>query len=162
MRVLLVFLALALSGCLGQQCPECGCPTLEQPDCSNVSLAEPGCTSANITIIKVNQTCDQTAGGSNLTTEAPPEPEPDGIPFADNSYLLVLDDVSVPTSGKGSCGIFSIKHAGNLSVAGRFIACPGDSQYWVSPENDSYRIRVIEVAAGYTKDVKWAEVMIYG
>jgi hypothetical protein len=162
MRIAVLLLALMLFGCLEQQCPECKCPDIVQPNITNTSLAEPNCTSANITIINVNQTCNQTIDVNNLSLSELPEPEAKGILFANQSYLLVLDDVSVPTSAKGSCGIFSVKYAGNLSVADRFIVCPGDTQYWVSPEGQSFRIVVVEVAAGYTKDVKWAEVIIYG
>lgn len=160
MRFICLLLVFLLAGCLEQQCPECVCPQLKQPNITNTSLAEPNCTSANITIIHVNQTCNQTIDKSNLSE--PPVSEPEGILFANKSYLLVLDDVSVPTSAKGSCGIFSVKYPSNLSVVDRFIVCSGESQYWVSPEGKSYRMVVVEVAAGYTKDVNWAEVIIYG
>lgn len=86
----------------------------------------------------------------------------EGIPFANGSYILVLDDVSYPKGSGDSCGIFSIRYASDKSILDREIICPGDSQYWKSPEDDLYRIVVGDVAAGYTKDIKWAEVIIYG
>jgi hypothetical protein len=161
MRYLILAFALLLAGCT-QQPSETVCPeVIEQ----NITQPAPGCTSANITItsVVVNQTCNQSLNKTNLSAGyVAPVPDLEGIPFANGSYVLVLDDVSYPTSEKGSCGIFSVMDAGNKSVLNRFIICPKESQYWKSPEDDTYRIVVKNVAAGYTRDIKWADVVIYG
>ena len=161
MRFAFLALVILLAGCLQQECPPCDCPPCECPPCEcpePVNESREECTTANITIITVNETINE----SNVTEPELPEQEIEGIPFANGSYLLVLDDVSYPTTSEDACGIFSIMYAGNLSVADRLIICPGDSKSWVSPEGRIYRILVKEVAAGYTKDTQWADVIIFG
>lgn len=155
MRFMLLALLVLLAGCV-QQCPACECPAYECPEPINETREE--CTAANITTVKINETINET----NATEAELPEQEMEGIPFANGNYLLVLDDVSYPTTSAEPCGIFSIAHAGNLSVAERLIICPGDSKSWVSPDGHGYRILVKEVAAGYTKETMWADVIIFG
>ncbi|MBD3210577.1 hypothetical protein GF318_04315 [Candidatus Micrarchaeota archaeon] len=87
--------------------------------------------------------------------------EPEGIYFADDRYVLVLGDVVLPAYDS-VCGAFSVRDSSNLSVVDNLLICEGNSQTWISPEGQEYRIVVVEVAAGYTKEVKWAEVIIYG
>lgn len=162
MRFAYLVLLMFLAGCV-QQCPACECPPCECPQLEEVNETEE-CVTANITIttVQVNQTCNQTINETNITGPELPEQEMEGILFANGSYLLILDDVSYPTASLEPCGIFSIAHAGNLSIAERLIICPGDSKSWVSPEGRIYRILVKKVAAGYTKESIWADVMIFG
>jgi len=87
-----------------------------------------------------------------------------GIFFGNNEFVLVLDDVSVAGNSVSSCGIFSIRYSENASIVpgSNFLGCPPDSHYWRSPENETFRIRVEKVAAGYTKESRWAQVSIFG
>lgn len=155
MRLMLLALLVFLAGCT-QQCPACECPPCECPTCECPEPVKEECTAANITTITTNKTINET----NVTEPELPEQEMEGIPFA--NYLLVLDDVSYPTTSAEPCGIFSIVHAENQSIADRLIICPGDSKTWVGPDGHGYRILVKEVAAGYTKESMWADVIIFG
>jgi len=107
--------------------------------------------------IFIQATDNQSSNASNTT----PVQKPEGLEFANGSYVLVLDDVSV-TSSQEPCGIFSIRYQENGSLITNFMTCPPDSKYWRSPEGRTYRIRVEKVAAGYTKETKWASVTIFG
>lgn len=160
MRFMFLALLVLLAGCAQQcpacECPPCECPTCECPEPINETREEAECVTANITAITINNTVNET----NVTEPELPEQEMEGIPFA--NYLLVLDDVSYPTTSAEPCGIFSIVYAENQSIADRLIICPGDSKNWISPEGHGYRILVKEVAAGYTKESMWADVIIFG
>jgi hypothetical protein len=106
----------------------------------------------NITAVEIemNQTVNET------------EPErPEGILFAEGNYLLVLEDVVLPRHD-ARCGAFSIRDAGNFSEMDKLLVCEGSSKTWTSPEGRQFRLLVVEVAAGYTKQTKWAEVIIFG
>ncbi|MDD5172446.1 MAG: hypothetical protein PHF60_05420, partial [Candidatus ainarchaeum sp.] len=75
---------------------------------------------------------------------------------------LVLDDISlIPTSSE-PCGIFSVRSGSDGAILDKMLICPGESQNWVSPDGDGYRIFVVKVAAGYGGQEKWAKVIIYG
>ena len=159
MRFAFLVFFILLAGCLKQECPICECPPCECPPCEcpqPVNETKEECMTANITT--VNKTINET----NVTEPELPEQEMEGIPLAGGGYLLVLDDVSYPTTSAEPCGIFSIVHAENQSIADRLIICPGDSKSWISPEGHGYRIVVKEVAAGYTKETMWADVIIFG
>lgn len=84
----------------------------------------------------------------------------EGLSFANGSYILVFDDAVLPAYD-GLCGSFSIVEAENYSILHQFVKCPSGSEMWTSPEGHEYRIRVLEVAAGYTGE-KWAEAIIFG
>ncbi len=161
MRFVFLALVILLAGCITQQCPPCDCPPCECPQPQEqINETKEECATANITVITVQP--NQTMNETNVTEPELPEEKLEGVPFAEGSYLLVLDDVFYPTTSAEPCGIFSIMDAENLSIADRLIICPGDSKSWVTPEGRAYRILVREVAAGYTKETKWADVIIFG
>ncbi len=190
MRLLvLAVIALMLSGCLQQAAPpQNATPPQPQPIPPSVNTTPPvqNQTSGNISQappplppnITLNQTGNQSQGNrsgnattsnqtSNQTTNytstsnTTVPAKPAGLPFPDSSYSLFLDDVSlVPTSSE-PCGIFSIRDSNN-SIMDKLLICPPESADWTSPEGHLYRIRVDEVAAGYTMQTNWAKVEIFG
>lgn len=107
-----------------------------------------------------NQTLNQT---TNQTIPYAPS-EPEGLIFSYGEYSLVLDDVAVVTSDERPCGIFSIHdlRGEKETVIDQMVLCPGETKYWLSPGGDRFRIVIIEVAAGYTKETQWAKAIIYG
>ena len=171
MRFAFVFLALLLAGCL-QQPPAVSLTPNETPIATPPVNVTPPATitnesvaggsvsiEGNITVqnsTAINESANETANESVPSGPATPA----GIAFANGSYLLVLDDVSV-SGPSAPCGIFSVRYS-NGSVIDRLLICPPNSQNWLSPEGSTYRIYVIEVAAGYTHEENWARVIIFG
>jgi len=171
MRLVLLVFAILLAGCVTQETAGnssnlTGQPSISPPANDSQAAMPPPETSGNITAIP-----DETPA-QNETPQAPPinetpqnpEPEiprpPEGLAFANSSYVIALDDVSlVPTSAE-PCGIFSLWAANGTLVEKMFI-CPGQSEMWDSPDGGSYRILVLKVAGGYTGH-KWAQVIVYG
>ncbi|MFN7991104.1 MAG: hypothetical protein U0R44_03005 [Candidatus Micrarchaeia archaeon] len=89
------------------------------------------------------------------------EPAKAGLPFAGGKYRIVLDDVStIPTSAE-PCGIFSITDQTG-SVLEKMLICPPDSETWTDQDGRTFRIRVLKVAAGYSHQVTWAQVIVVG
>ncbi len=86
---------------------------------------------------------------------------PAGLQFPESNYTLVLDDVSLVPNSQSPCGIFSIRDANN-SILDKMLICPPDSEYWTAPDGHLYRIRVEQVAAGYSTEQNWAQVSIFG
>ncbi|MFH0884696.1 MAG: hypothetical protein V1861_03220 [Candidatus Micrarchaeota archaeon] len=182
MRCIPIALFILLVGCLGAnpeqpQLPNESAPPPQpapQPSAQQANQTSEPFVSGNITALPETPAANATnasdnQGGNNTTTvapippERPPQPEkPEGLLFANGSYSLALDDVSVIPTSEEPCGIFSIRHPANGTVIEKFFLCPGESQNWESPEGGSYRILVVEVAAGYTKEAKWARVIIFG
>ncbi len=187
MRLLvLAVIALMLSGCLQQPEPAPpGNATTPQPQPApppaNATPPAQNQTSGNISQaplpqpipanITPNQTGNQSQGNQNgsatnqtfnqTTNYTSASNAPEGLPFPDSNYSLFLDDVSlVPTSSE-PCGIFSIRDR-NQSILDKMLICPPESADWTSPEGHLYRIRVDEVAAGYTMQTNWAKVEIFG
>lgn len=109
---------------------------------------EPPPVSGNITDNQTNQT-NETA-------------KPKGLVFGSGKYMLVLDDVSIIPNSEEPCGIFSVRNATDYSTYEKMLICPPESQEWTSPENHIYRIKVLKVAAGYSGQENWVEVIIYG
>ncbi|MEW6035653.1 MAG: hypothetical protein AB1529_03500 [Candidatus Micrarchaeota archaeon] len=173
MRLLAAAIVLLLFGCLQQaeapQAPEQPAappePQQEPPEVQAVEgnitelpgpapPASPGPENAtNMTPPPDNQSGEEPA--------VPPQPPPEeGIAFGNGRYELFLDDISVVPVSDRPCGIFSIRHANGTLIEKTFI-CPGDSETFDAPEG-TYRIFVQDVAAGYTKEARWAKVIIYG
>ncbi len=186
--VLAFILALMLSGCLQQPepaTPQNATPPQPQPIPPSGNLTPPAQnqTSGNISQaplpqpppanITLNQTGNQSQGnkGGNATTSnqtfnqttngTSASNAPAGLPFPDSNYSLFLDDVSLVPTSSGPCGIFSIRDQ-SQSILDKMLICPPESADWTSPEGHLYRIRVDEVAAGYTMQTNWAEVEIFG
>lgn len=186
MRILVLALAAALllSGCLQQAegspqppsqnsappsaapGPENATPPAQNLSSGNISQAPPPTQAYNQSMNLTNQSMNQSQGSqsgnaTNSTAPANETTKPAGLPFPGSNYSLFLDDVSlVPTSSE-PCGIFSIRDASS-SILDKLLICPPESQDWTSPEGHLYRIRVDEVAAGYTMQTNWAKVEIFG
>jgi hypothetical protein len=118
-----------------------------------------------------SQSPEQAPAPENTTAPFPQEngsaqpaspAEAPGLEFGNGSYRIVLEDLSVIPASEEPCGIFSIRSAGSGDVLEKIFICPGDSQQWVGPDNHSFRILVVETAAGYTKEARWARVIVYG
>ncbi|MCI0503717.1 hypothetical protein L0Y65_03320 [Candidatus Micrarchaeota archaeon] len=86
---------------------------------------------------------------------------PEGLAFANGSYVLAFDDASVIPVSSEPCGIFSL-WAINGTLLEKMLICPGESEVWASPEGATYRIEVVSVAAGYSGAEAWAKVIIFG
>ena len=150
-----------------QTTPESG---NESNPSTNQSTPQPGNQTNQTTNPQQNQTTpqpgnqtNQSASNENPPEETPPQPAiPQGLAFGNGSYLLVLDDVSIIPTSSGPCGIFSVRLASDGSVLDKMLICTGESENWVSPDGGSHRILVVNVAAGYGGQEKWAKVMIYG
>src|SRR5262249_40849415 len=127
----------------------------------------PSQSSGNITMpphpVPSNQT--NSTSSSNATTsttnQTVPPKAPEGLEFPGSNYSLVLDDVSVIPSSSGPCGIFSVRDPSGI-ILDKLLICPPESDTWRSPEGHLYRIRVDEVAAGYSGGGNWAKVEIFG
>jgi len=156
----LAFALLLAVGCVQHAQPEAPSPN-EAPNQSQPLAAGNITPPLNVTVanasINVTVTnASMNATSANATDQTAPEAVQKGLPFG--NYSLVLDDVSVTPE---TCGIFSI-YAKNGTVLRQFVSCPVESVFWLSPEGHLYRIRVEKVAAGYTKEEKWAQVSIFG
>ena len=171
MRLILLVFAIMLAGCVTQETAENSSnltmPPSISPPANDSQIAMPHLeTSGNISAIPDETIPQNETPESPPINETPQNPEPqiprppEGLSFANNSYVIALDDVSlVPTSAE-PCGIFSLWTA-NGSLIEKMFICPGQSEMWDSPDGGSYRILVIKVAGGYTGH-KWAQVIVYG
>ncbi len=171
MRLILLVFAIMLAGCVTQETAENSSnltdpPSISPPANDSQIAVPPPETSGNISIIPdetplQNETPE--APQINVTPQntepAPPKP-PEGLAFANNSYVIALDDVSIVPTSAEPCGIFSL-WAANGSLIEKMFICPGQSEMWVSPDGGSYRILVVKVAGGYTGHA-WAQVIVYG
>lgn len=128
-----------------------GAPQQETaPEPENVSLPEP-----------VEPTPEVRITVEKTPTEVPnvAEKEYSGIEFG--SYTLLLEDLA--PRGTEYCALVKIvKISGaQMQEFSRAQICPGESYYWVSPEQHRYRIKVIETAPGYSNNAAWANIIIY-
>jgi len=162
--VLLIAALFLLLGCTqtapanlsGNQTPPANPPPVQPPPALPPPVQpppEPPPVSGNIT--------DTMQNTSNQSNETVPQSKPKGLLFGDRKYLLVLDDVSVIPNSDEPCGIFSLRNATDYSTYEKMFICPPESQEWTSPDNHTYRIKVIKVA-GYSGGANWVEVIIYG
>ena len=168
MRVLaLLFLGfLLLSGCAQQAgeappppAPPAQAPPAAPPPANATPPPVPPEVGGNITEQPPPNVTNESGNGTANETE--PE-ELEGLLFGNGAFKLVLDDVSVVPVSEDPCGIFSVRKASDDSIYEKMLICPGDSQTWTSPDDHVYRIKVIKVAAGYSKGGNWVEVIIYG
>ena len=84
--------------------------------------------------------------------------EIDGILFGEGKYLLILDD-AVWYGGR-ACAAIDITYVNGTSIK-RDVICPTQDYYWIAPDRHKFRIKVVEVAAGYSGEA-WADISIYG
>jgi hypothetical protein len=109
-------------------------------------------------------------GQWNLTTESvdtvdeegqnATEKEYSGIRFG--AYTLLLEDLA--PQDREYCALVRIVgiEGADITEYDRAQICPGESYYWVSPEQHQYRIYVVETAAGYSQGRIWANIIVYG
>jgi len=83
------------------------------------------------------------------------------LTFGNGEYLLILEDIAIGTGNEIDCGLFRIIYSSDLQEIKRLIICSAQETLWISPKGDSYRIKVVNVAAGYSKNSRWASVIIY-
>ena len=78
-----------------------------------------------------------------------------------DGYSILLEDVA--PRGTEYCALIKIAEVEgtHMEVLDRAQVCPGESYYWVSPEMHKYRIKVLEVAAGYANQTAWANIIVY-
>jgi hypothetical protein len=100
-----------------------------------------------------NETVNET--GQNVT-----EKEYSGIRFG--AYTLLLEDLA--PQERGYCALVRIVGINGSEITDyeRAQICPGESHYWVSPEGHQYRIYVVDTAAGYSRGIIRANIIIYG
>jgi hypothetical protein len=178
MRLVLLAIFMLFAGCLAQ---EAAVPATQNQTSSqdaalqaNISAPEPE-ISANLTIaaadgvqMPANETNpawnpegNESSPGNNETQNPEPVKPPDGLVFGNGSYVLAFDDASVIPASSEPCGIFSL-WAANGSLIEKMFICPGESEIWRSPDDSSYRIRVVQVAAPYSGSGAWAKVIVFG
>lgn len=95
----------------------------------------------------INETANETIGD-----------EPEGIFFGEGKYMLIIDDVV--WYGDKSCAAVRIADSNGTTIKSDVI-CPLVDYYWISPEGRHFRIKITEVAAGYSGEA-WAKAVIYG
>jgi hypothetical protein len=174
-RLVLLATLILFAGCIGQEAhPVAQNQTLPQEN------AGPGETAPAIPAVSGNLTVSPpenvTAGGNvtppsenpqdnNTVTPQNPEPQPmiapAGLSFGNGSYIIALDDASVIPASSEPCGIFSL-WSSNGSLIEKMFICPGESEIWRSPDDSSYRIFVVQVAAPYSGSGAWAKVIVFG
>ena len=78
-----------------------------------------------------------------------------------DGYSIMLEDVA--PRGTEYCALIKIAEVEgtHMEVLDRAQICPGESYYWVSPETHKYRIKVLDVAAGYADRTAWANMIVY-
>ncbi len=77
--------------------------------------------------------------------------------FGDGMYALDLLDVTIDAE----CAVFEFIYADGTAID-KAIICEGEDRYWVSPEGHRFRVKVLQVALGYSTNTSWANVIIYG
>ncbi|MCK4319025.1 hypothetical protein KAW38_00450 [Candidatus Micrarchaeota archaeon] len=77
--------------------------------------------------------------------------------FGDRGYALDLLSVTIDAE----CAVFEFIYT-NGTVIDKAIICKGEDIYWVSPEGQGFRVKVLQVALGYSTNTSWANVIIYG
>jgi hypothetical protein len=167
---ILAIIALLVCGCAQQPAQS---NSTEQPNAS--SNATPPQAQPNQTVYSGNITAPPKPPPSNSTNQTQPTANQTsanqtnqnstpalapGLPFPESNYSLHLDDVSLVPSSSGPCGIFSVRDQ-NGTILDKLLICPSESQDWVSPQGHLYRIRVDQVAAGYSTQENWAKVEIF-
>ena len=92
--------------------------------------------------------------------EGETEKEYSGMRF--DGYTLLLEDLT--DDYPQPCASLRIVRISGTEITeyGQMKICPGESQYWTSPEDKEYRIKVFDTAAGYSEGVAWADIAIYG
>jgi len=178
LRLVLLAVFMLFAGCLAQEhtvpATTNQTPSQEAAPQANESAPEPE-ISANLTIAIADETQipgnetnpagnpdgNESPQGDNETLNPGPAKPPEGLVFGNGSYILAFDDASVIPASSEPCGIFSLWTT-NGSLIEKMFICPGESEIWRSPEGASYRIKVVQVAAGYTGSGAWAEVFIFG
>ncbi len=175
MRFFLLAVFLLLLGCVSQhvqECPgcECNCPQAPQEPAPENDSNQSECYWMNVTVIE-----EETGNKTEYVAPPPEEPQPDegGSPdspfgvepgdvvFGSGKYVLVLEDVSVPLGDAEPCAMFKIIRASG-EVLDRKMICPSEEEYWTDPDGQRFRILVLEVAAGFTKEGRWADVRVFG
>jgi hypothetical protein len=177
-RLVLLATLILFAGCIGQEAaPAAQNQTLPQEN------AGPGETAPATPEVTGNITAPSSvtapAEGTTLPPENPsengteengsgiqnPEPQPAiapaGLSFGNGSYIIALDDASVIPASSEPCGIFSL-WSSNGSLIEKMFICPGESEIWRSPDDSSYRIFVVQVAAPYSGSGAWAKVIVFG
>lgn len=81
--------------------------------------------------------------------------------FGKGDYRIILVDISLAIGDNLQCGMFTVLYTDDNEEIKKLIICPEQEYLWVSPKTDEYRIKVINTAAGYTKNSRWASVIIY-
>lgn len=108
--------------------------------------------------IVVNETAEKIINETINETMDEVEKEISGILFGDGKYLLILED-AVWQEGE-ACAAVDIAYVNGTSIK-KDVVCPMVDVYWTAPDGHRFRIRITEVAAGYTGKA-WAKVFIYG
>ncbi len=112
------------------------------------------CNDMNLSVNETNVT--------NTTEELQELKIPDGLIFS-GRYVLVLDDAVLDsTKPGGACAAVSIWYLGNGSVLDKELVCKDSDKTWISPSGEKFRIRLLEIAAGYTHTAKWAKFRVFG
>ncbi len=105
-----------------------------------------------------NETEEEIIGEEAIEEDEPvAEAKPEGIFFGGGRYILIIDDVV--WYGDKSCAAVRIAHSNGTTIKPD-VMCPLVDYYWISPEGRQFRIKITEVAAGYTGEA-WAKAVIY-
>lgn len=109
-------------------------------------------TSTNITVEEVKQ----------MNVTATEGVERDAILFDKQAYALFLEDITIDSAApKGACALVGIVAVENETLLVRAKICAGSDFIWVSPQNKRFRMRVTDIAPGYSSQAKWANILIF-
>ncbi|MBS3068013.1 hypothetical protein J4450_04885 [Candidatus Micrarchaeota archaeon] len=120
-----------------------------EQDCSKVL---PGPGNVHTTILKIEWSAEQ------KKKERPP-----GLLFEDGKYILVLNDIALDqTVPAGACALIEIVKIESEASLQKGKICKGSDYSWVSPEGKQFKIRLLDIAPGYSGGAKWANFLIFG
>ncbi len=108
-----------------------------------------------------NDTINQ-ANSTNTTVINTESKERVAILFDKRAYGVYLEDITLDSaSPKGACALVGIISIRAEQYITRAKICPGKDYLWVSPENKQFRIRVVDIAPGYSGQARWANILIF-
>ncbi len=92
-----------------------------------------------------------------------PEEKITGLIFGNEKYVLLLNDIALDTSAAGgACALIEIVEIESEQSLQKGKVCKGTDFAWDSPEEKRFKIRLVDIAAGYSGEAKWANFLIFG
>ena len=117
----------------------------------------------NETLVQIESNITNATLNESEMQETNESEEIHGLLFGEERYLLLLDDIVLDASKPGgACAAIKIYELETSELVGQEEVCKESDITWVSPEGRTFRIRLLEIAPGYTQTAKWARFIVFG